>query len=190
MSKMNRWMALAGVAALTCFGTGHALAQNNGGGGGNFQNWRNMSPEERQQAMMNNVKEELEVKDDAEWSVIQPLVQKVMEARREAFTGGGGMGMMRGRNRGGGGDQGGDQGGQGGRNRGGGMFGQNTPNPERDALQKAIDSKAPKAEVKAALDKYTASRKDKQAQLEKAQADLRKVLTSRQEAIATLNGLL
>jgi hypothetical protein len=137
-----------------------------------------------------NVKDELEVKDDAEWQVIQPLVLKVMEARRGAFTGGG-MGMMRGgRNRGGGGDQGGDQGGQGGRNRGGGMFGQNTPNPERDALQKAIDSKAPKAEVKAALDKYTASRKDKQAQLEKAQADLRKVLTSRQEAIATLNGLL
>jgi len=187
MSKMNRWMALAGVAALTCFGTGHALAQNGGGGGG--QNWRNMSPEERQQAMMNNVKDELEVKDDAEWQVIQPLVQKVMDARRGAFTGGGGMGMMRGRNRGGGGDQGGDQGGQGGRNRGGGMF-QMPPNPEREALQKAIDSKAPKAEVKAALDKYEASRKDKQAQLEKAQADLRKVLTSRQIAISTLNGLL
>jgi len=40
------------------------------------------------------------------------------------------------------------------------------------------------------LDKYVASRKAKQAQLEKAQEDLRKILTSRQEAIATLNGLL
>jgi hypothetical protein len=186
MSKMNRWMALAGVAALTCFGTGRALAQNGGGGGGG-QNWRNMSPEERQQARMNNYKEDLEVKDDAEWQVIQPLVQKVLDARMQNFAGGG-MGM-RNRNRGGGGDQGGDQGGQGGRNRGG-MFGQMPPNPERDALQKAIDSKAPKAEVKAALDKYMASRKDKQAQLEKAQDDLRKVLTSRQIAIATLNGLL
>jgi hypothetical protein len=44
--------------------------------------------------------------------------------------------------------------------------------------------------MKAALDKYVASRKAKQAALEQAQADLRKVLTSRQEAIATLNGLL
>ncbi len=179
---------MAGVAALTCLGSNSLFAQNGGGGGG-FQNWRNMSPEERQQAMMNNVKEELEVKDDAEWQAIQPLVQKVMEARRDAFTGGG-MGMRGmfggGRNRGG--DQGGDQGGQGGRR--GGMFGQMAPNPERDALQKAIESKAPKAEVKAALDKYIASRKAKQADLEKAQADLRKVLTARQEAIATLNGLL
>ena len=69
------------------------------------------------------------------------------------------------------------------------MFG-GTPNPEADALQKAIDSKASKAELKAALEKYVASRKAKQAELEKAQADLRKVLTPRQEAIATLNGLL
>jgi hypothetical protein len=57
-------------------------------------------------------------------------------------------------------------------------------------LQKAIDAKAPKAEVKAALEKYVAARKAKQAELEKAQEELRKVLTSRQEAIATLNGLL
>ena len=78
---------------------------------------------------------------------------------------------------------GGDQG-----QRRGGMFG--TPSPETDALQKAIDSKASKAEMKAALEKYLASRKAKQAALEQAQADLRKVLTTRQEAIATLNGLL
>jgi len=64
------------------------------------------------------------------------------------------------------------------------------PNPDADALQKAIDSKASKAEMKAALEKYMASRKASQAALEQAQADLRKVLTSRQEAIATLNGLL
>ncbi len=40
------------------------------------------------------------------------------------------------------------------------------------------------------MDKYVASRKAKQAELEKAQEELRKVLTSRQEAIATLDGLL
>jgi hypothetical protein len=64
------------------------------------------------------------------------------------------------------------------------------PNPDADALHMAIYSKGSKAEIKGALDKYVASRKGKQAALEQAQADLRKVLTSRQEAIATLNGLL
>ena len=68
------------------------------------------------------------------------------------------------------------------------MFG--TPSPEADALQKAIDSKASKAEMKAALEKYVASRKAKQAEMEKSQAELRELLTPRQEAIATLNGLL
>ena len=41
------------------------------------------------------------------------------------------------------------------------MFG--APSPEAEALQKAIDSKASKAEMKAALEKYLASRKAKQA---------------------------
>ena len=70
----------------------------------------------------------------------------------------------------------------------GGMFG--TPSPEAEALQKAIDSKASKAELKATLEKYVASRKTKQADLEKSQAALRELLTPRQEAIAALNGLL
>ena len=46
------------------------------------------------------------------------------------------------------------------------------------------------AETKAALAKFVEARKAKQAALDKAQADLRKVLTPRQEAIATVNGLL
>ena len=190
MIKMNRILVVAGVAAMTCLGTNSLMAQNGGGGGGGG-NWRNMSPEERQQAMMNGIKDMLEVKDDAEWKAIQPLVQKVADARRDSFSGGGfGRGMFgggRGGRGGGGGDQGGDQGGNNRRNGGGGN---QTPSPEHDALQKAIDSKASKAELKTALEKYVASRKTKQAALEKAQADLRKVLTSRQEAIATLNGLL
>jgi gentisate 1,2-dioxygenase len=68
------------------------------------------------------------------------------------------------------------------------MFGQ--PSPEAESLQKAIDAKAPKAELKAAVVKYQESRKAKQAELEQAQDALRKVLTARQEAIATVNGWL
>jgi hypothetical protein len=57
-------------------------------------------------------------------------------------------------------------------------------------LQKAIDDNAPTAQVNAALAKYRASQKDKQAKFEKAQADLVKVLTKKQEAQATLLGLV
>jgi hypothetical protein len=185
--KINRWLVMAGVAAMMGLGTTSLMAQNGGGGGGG----RNMDPAQRQQMMLDRTKETLEVASDDEWNAIKPLVQKVMDARMG--MGGGGRGMFfGGRGRGGpGGGQGGDQGGQAGQagtRRGG--FTPPTPSPEAEALQKAIDSKASKAELKAALDKFTASRKAKQAALEQAQDNLRKVLTSRQEAIATLNGLL
>jgi hypothetical protein len=184
---MNRWMAVAGAAAMMCLGTTSLKAQPGGGGGGG-----NFDPAQMQQRMLERTKETLEVNSDDEWKAIEPLVLKVMEARRDAMSGMG-RGMFGGgrRNRNGGGDNGGDQagGGGGGGQRRGGFFNQ-TPSPEAEALQKAIDAKAPKAEVKAALDKYVASRKAKEADLAQAQENLRKVLTSRQEAIATLNGLL
>ena len=187
--RIQTWLAMAAAAAGISLGSTNlwAQAQDNTGGNGGRPDFRNMTQEERQQAMMNNIKEQLEIKDDAEWKVTQPLVQKVMEARRGSF-GGMGRGMF-GPGPGGrrnGGDNAGDQGGQ----RRGGGFQAPTPSPEAEALQKAIDAKAPKAEVKAALAKYIESRKAKQAELESAQAELRKVLTTRQEAIATLNGLL
>jgi hypothetical protein len=68
------------------------------------------------------------------------------------------------------------------------MFGQSMP--EAEALQKTIDAKAAKSEIKAALDKFVAARKAKQNELLQAQDSLRQVLTTRQAATATLNGLL
>jgi len=65
-----------------------------------------------------------------------------------------------------------------------------TPSPEAEALQKALDDNAPTAQVKAALAKYHASQKDKQAKLVQAQENLRKVLTVKQEAQAALLGLV
>jgi hypothetical protein len=184
--KLNQRLLLAGVAGLMALGVSQsALAQDNapggpppGGGRGNFD------PAQFRQRMMDRLKEQLEVTDDTEWKALEPLIQNVMEARRGTMSG-----MGRGMFGGGGGTRrgGGDNaagGGGGGRGPGG------QSSPEADALQKAIDAKAPKAEVKAALEKFVAARKAKQAELEKAQDDLRKVLTSRQEAIATLNGLL
>jgi hypothetical protein len=131
---------------------------------------------------MDRFKEQLEITDDTEWKAIQPLIQKVTDAQRAAFADMA-RGRFGGRNRGGNNSQGGDQGG-----RGGGLFG--TPSPEAEALQKAIEGKASKSELKTVIENYLAARKAKQADLEKAQADLRKVLSLRQEAIATANGLL
>jgi len=171
---------------MMCFGTTSLKAQPGGGGGfgGNPPD-----PAQMQQRFLDRTKETLEVTSDDEWKAMEPLVLKVMEARRDSM-GGMGRGMFGGgrRNRNGGDNNAADQGGGGGQRRGG--FFNQTPSPEAEALQKAIDAKASKAELKAALDKYVASRKAKQAELEQAQENLRKVLTSRQEAIATLNGLL
>lgn len=189
--KLSKILTGASLAVVLALSAGSLMAQDNnterqgrrnrdgaqggpgGPGGGNFD------PAAMQQRMMERTKEQLEITDDNEWKAIEPLVQKVMDARRDTLAGLG-RGFGRG-GRGGGGDNGGGQ-------RGGGMFG--TPSPEAEALQKAIDAKASNAEIKAALTKYEQARKAKQAALDKAQADLRKVLTPRQEAIAAMNGLL
>lgn len=198
MKNTKRILTITALAAALSAGT--ALAQNNngnnnnngGGGGGGFRgrDFRNMSPEERQQERMNQVKEELEVKDDAEWKIIQPLVQKVEDARRQVMADRM-SGMMRRFNRGGDNNGGGDNGGDRRRNRGGGgggFFGD--PSPESETLKKAVDGKASNSEMKAAIAKFIESRKANEAALLKAQDDLRKVLSVRQEGIATLNGLL
>jgi hypothetical protein len=143
-----------------------------------------------QRMMRDNYKEQLEVKDDAEWKVLEAQIQKVLDARREANAGGGrgGFGAFGGRG-GRGGPGGGQDAGPGGGRRGGGQFGPQ-PNPEMDALRKAVESNASNDELKTAMTKVTDSRKQKLANLEKAQADLGKLLSVRQEAIAFTIGLL
>lgn len=191
---------MAAATAMMCLGAGTLMAQNDnnggpggpggpGGGGGGGRGGRgNFDPSQFRQRMLDNTREMLEVKDDAEWKELEPRVQKVMDTRREAGAGVmRGMGRMFGR-----GGRGGDQGGgndSGGRSSRTSMFGGQS-SPEADALQKAIDSKASKAEIKTALQKYMAARKAKEAELQQAQEKLRELLSPRQEAIATLNGLL
>ena len=77
-----------------------------------------------------------------------------------------------------------DQGGERNRNR----FG--TPSAEEQALDKAIEAKAPADEIKTKLAALRESRKTKEAALEKAQDELRKSLSPRQEAAAVLARLL
>jgi hypothetical protein len=182
--NLKKMFATTGITLLCAA----ALAQDNGpgpgpggpGGGGPGGGRRNFDPAQMQQRMEERMKEirtQMDVKDDAEWKIIQDRITKVQEARREAMQGMFGRG-------GPGGRRGGDNGGPGGP----GMGGQN--NPELEALNAAVRSNAPKDQIQAALDKYRKVRKEKEAALEKAQAALKELLSVKQEAVAVANGML
>lgn len=176
---------LAGlVVAGANVSTTTSFAQNQ-----NRPNRGNFDPEQFRQRMMDRYREQLGVQDDAEWKLISDRITKVVDARRELGFGGP-MGGFRGPRRdGAGGNDQAAQGGQGAGGRGGRGFG-GEQSPEGEALQKAIDAKASPDEIKAKLAKFRDARKQKRANLEKAQDDLRKVLSVRQEAAAVMAGLL
>src|SRR5437868_11347554 len=151
--KMNQALVLAGMVTF-CSAVG-LLAQDNAspqgrpGRGGppdaaQIQQW--------QQQRIDRYKDQLEITDDTEWKAIQPLIQKVTDTQRAAFADRV-RGAFGGRTRGGDNSQG-DQ-----NSRRGSMFG--TPSPEAEALQKAIDGKAAKSELKTAIENYLAARKAK-----------------------------
>lgn len=181
-------MAVAAAAFSLSLG-GKALAQPQGGfGGGGGMDFQSMDPQEMmkqmQQRMNDAYREQMEVTNDTEWTLIEERISAVSQARMATMADGGGMGGMMG--------MGGMRGGRGGGGGGGGgfasMFGQ--PSAESQALQKAIEDKAPAAQLKTLIAKLQAVRKQKLAELAKAQEDLRAVLTTRQEAIAIMGGLL
>jgi hypothetical protein len=183
--KVNQLLTICGIAAALFLSAGNVSAQNDNGGGGGRRGGGNFDPAQMQQRFMERVHDDLGYTNDTEWNAVKPLVQKVFDAQRDARAGG--MSRMFRGNRGGGNNANAEAGGGNGGGRGG-FFGQ--PSQEAEALQKAIDDNAPTAQVKAALAKYQASQKAKQAKLVQAQESLRKVLNTKQEAQATLLGLL
>jgi hypothetical protein len=176
-------LMLSSLAVVLGAGAGRLRAQGGpqgGFGAGGFD------PAQIQKMILDNTREALEVKDDEEWKVIGDQVQKVMDARMQVGIGGPGMGRLFRRGGGGGNaDAGNGPGGGGGRRA---FFNQSSP--ESEALQQAIDRKATNAELKEAVAKFIEARKQKQAKLEQAQVELRKLLSVRQEAIAFSLGLL
>lgn len=175
MNVLKRNILVAGcVAALTlCAGTS-LLAQG-----------RNFDPAQFRQNRLDRTREQLEVKDDTEWKALEPLVGKVIDAQTDVFRmrmGQFGRGFRRNR----GGDNGDNNGDQQQRRRS--PFGE--PDAAVSDLQKAIDDKAPAADLKAKLAVVRAARKEKEAKLQAAQDELRSALTTRQEAIAVADGLL
>jgi hypothetical protein len=181
--KALTFFAVAAAAALS-FGTGQLHAQDRPPQGG-------FDIQQMRQRMMEQMRTQLEVKDDAEWLIISNRVQAVTKARRSLGLGGGPPGGM------GGPPPGGRNGvpGQDGQGPGGGGFGppggfNREPDPELDALRKAVEGKASAAELKTLLADLREARKKKLEAFQKAQDDLRQVLSVRQEAIAATLGLL
>lgn len=195
MKKMTQWLALTSITALCLTGSVFAQEQGGqgggrrgggqGGGGGGFGGggFGGGDPAEMraqmEQRMLENTRERLEITNDTEWAAIEPLVKKVNELRMaQLAAGGGGRGGM-------GGGRGG--GGQGGGGRGG--FGAE-PAPEQTALNEALEANASKEDLKSKMAAFRKVRDQKAGELKTAQDNLKKVLTTKQEATALQMGLV
>lgn len=128
---------------------------------------------QRERALKGTLEElraKMEVSDDAEWELIQERIEQVIEAKRSAA-----MDEIASRSA---------------------MAPFESPtkapsqNVQRNALQKAVDSKAGRPQLERALEAYLANREAKARALAQAREDLRSILTLRQEAIASLAGVL
>src|SRR5689334_6079717 len=98
---MNKLLAMLAIGAALCLSATSSLAQDNGnggnGGGGQggqgrrgFRNGGgggNFDPAQMQQRMLQRYKDDLGFTNDTDWSAVEPLVTKVMDARRDAMSG-------------------------------------------------------------------------------------------------------
>lgn len=180
MKRIKLLFAVAGCLALLALSTNNAAAQRQRGGGAGFD------PAAMRQQQMDRIKTAMDVSDENEWKVLEAAITKVLDARQAMGNSRGGA-MARGGGRRN--NNNADANGGGTTNaaprRGGG-----TPDADMEALQAALDAKAPADEIKAKLGKVRDSAKAKEAKLVSAQSDLQKLLTPRQEAVAVTLALL
>jgi len=203
---MQRKVVTIGVVAsvLALMMGGLFLAQQAGGGGrraggqggGQGGPGGNFDPAQMRQRMMDRMKEQLGADDEA-WKVMQPRLTKVMELNQQVSGGGRGMfGMMGGmRQRGGPGGPGAPGGNQGGPQRamrGRGVQGEQTALDKAMAqLRTTLENQSASAEeIKTSLTAVRQARLKAQQDLAAAQADLKKILTVRQEALLVEMGQL
>jgi hypothetical protein len=165
-----------------------AAGGGQGGGQGGGRQRGNFDPAQFRQRMEDGIKEQLGTTDD-EWKAIQPKLDKVLELQFQSRMGGM-RGMFGGR---------GGRGGQGGQGaQGGAATAAGTPttptNPVAAAttdLRNVLDNKDAKPEeIKAKLTALRDARAKSKEELTKAQADLKELLTQRQEAVLVNMGML
>jgi len=165
-----RTLCLVLLATLLLAAAPATFAQQQGRG--------NFDPAQARERMEARMKEQLGVSDD-EWKVLQPKVEKVMTAQRDARAGGFGFG--------GGGRRGGANGGGGG-----------ADNQPQSAVAKAqadlrttLENQSASAQdINAKLTALREARAKAKGELEAAQKELKEVLTARQEAVFVSMGML
>src|SRR6204780_3775864 len=156
MNAFKNILIAGGCAALLALGTGNTMAQGRG----------NFDPAQMKQDMMDRLRDQMEIKDDQEWQAIEPKVSKVFDARRDVMAMGfRGMGRGGRQNNNGGGNGGGDNNNNGGDNQRPRRNPFGEPSAAMEARQKAIDDKAPSAEIKAKLAAVPGMFKEKQSRL-------------------------
>jgi hypothetical protein len=118
------------------------------------------------------LREQMGVADDAEWALISERLANIAELRR-LVSGGPGLRSA-----------------VAGEKIKGAARADRPAQLEQDALRMAVRDKLPDAEIKARLARAHDVHRQNEAKLEKAQEELRAVLTVRQEAVAVVAGLL
>lgn len=182
MKKLSQLLAVAGLSSALLLSVGAVNAQDNNNSDRNRDRSRgNFDPTEIRQRMMENIRDQMKVTDDKEWKILEDRINKVMDARRDIGFGGSSRLMRR---------PGGDSNNGGGDRRGGFRGFGGEPSAEQQALDKAIDSNASKDALKDAMAKARAAKKAKEDKLAAAQEELKKVLSTQQEAVALSMGLV
>src|SRR4051812_32743054 len=171
MNRRSLWTVALGLGLLAPASMTFAQDRQAQGQG---QNRGNFDPAQFRERMMNDLKDQLGATPE-EWTVLQPKVEKVMTAQREAMSGRfGGFGRGRGGDRGG--------------NNGGPTSAAATASKElRDALE---NKDTPPDQLVAKVKALRDARAKAKADLEAAQKDLQAVLTPRQEAVLVAAGTL
>ena len=173
--KIRNLLTTCGIAAALMLSAGTMFAQNdNGGGNGGDNNGGgrrnrggggNFDPAQMQQRMMDRIQEQLGITNDTDWSAVQPLVQKVMDAQRDARRRRHGPAVRSQPRR----QQQWRQ-----QRRQSRRVSSASPARKRKRCKRRLMTTRPAAQIKDLLAKYKASQKAKQAKLEAAQADLAK----------------
>jgi Spy/CpxP family protein refolding chaperone len=151
-------------------------------GGGNSErpdgDRRQFNMEDFRKRMSEQMKTSLKVNDE-EWSVLQPLIEKVTEKQRDASGRSFGFGDRR-SSSGGSSSSGGDS-----------SRSERPGSAERDALRTTLQNEgASSEEIKAKLNALREIRKKSTAELATAREELKKVVTVRQEAVLVSMGIL
>lgn len=181
---MKRWSLLVVavmVVAITAMWTSNGFSQARRGGPGGPGGPGGFDPAEFRQRMEERMKDRLGATDD-EWAVLQPRLRKVQDLRAGGMRG---MGRFLFGGRGGRGGPGGPP-----------PLPGDTPDSVRKVVEASerlgdlVEQDAAAEDLKAALDTLRGAKREQQQALDKAQQELREVLTLKQEAMMVMMNMI